>query len=222
MAWEFFREKDREYLESQGYRELETISDRHNCKILKVKNGNDTRVIKYPLFDASHLWFTDSDVLHRISYRSKVKHVERESEVLDLLSELKGVVNKVRDFEVPIPDNRYWFELSFSDRRQLGSHRYAPAIEKEYIEGKTLGGFGSSNIKVAGRKNQQFLERTVRAAHKRGISCLDLTPDNILIDNTGTPYLFDFGSAVIRGKDTERKYKEYVNWDLELLNEATS
>lgn len=220
MSLEFFEDKDTRYLESEGYRILEDNSGIYNCKVLKVSKKDKVTTIKYPLFAASYIWDTDADVHWRISYRSKLKHITRESETLDILKDLEGVVSKIRDFEIPIPDYRFFAGLGIRDAWKNRHHRFASAIEKEYIEGKRLGGERSEKIKIKGKRNQKFLKKTVYAAHKLGISCLDLTPDNILIDNSGTPYLFDFGTAIIRGKDSKEKFDREVKWDLKLLEET--
>jgi len=66
-------------------------------------------------------------------------------------------------------------------------------IVMEYIEGKTLSGASVSPKRAA--ELVAFVARAVQYAHSRGVVHRDIKPQNILVDESGRPYLMDFGLA---------------------------
>jgi len=72
-------------------------------------------------------------------------------------------------------------------------------IAMEYVEGRSLGDFieaTSMDATDAARLVAQ-IARAVAHLHANGIVHCDLKPDNILIDDEGTPYVTDFGLSRI-------------------------
>ena len=83
---------------------------------------------------------------------------------------------------------------------ELGDYSACPFMALEYLRGKTLGEWlESRQIKLV-----EFLDifrsicDAVASAHQQGIIHRDLKPSNIMLDDSGTPKIVDFGLASLR------------------------
>lgn len=125
-----------------------------------------------------------------------VDQVRTESKALAAAQGIPGVVQKIS------------YHQLFQDQVK------AYVLIREYVEGADLKEKGTLN-----KEQKSRLEETVRVLHQRGITDLDLYPENVVISLEGIPYLFDLGVAKFKRELCLRDYRIYKREDkLDLQN----
>ncbi len=80
---------------------------------------------------------------------------------------------------------------------EVGEHDQTPYLVTEYVSGSTLSDWLTSNkltFSDAARLTLQ-IARALEQAHEKGVIHRDVKPNNIMLDESGTPLLMDFGLA---------------------------
>ncbi|MCC6472416.1 MAG: HDOD domain-containing protein [Burkholderiales bacterium] len=89
---------------------------------------------------------------------------------------------------------------------ECGRHAGRPYLVFEYVDGSTLAAVLQERGKLP---PQEALDLTCRIAeglahaHAQGVSHLDLSPGNIMIDRDGVPRIMDFGLSRLRTRDAD-------------------
>lgn len=86
---------------------------------------------------------------------------------------------------------------------------------KQYIGGKAM-----EEWELVEETSQQIaLEETVRSIHDAGVTGLDIHHENIIISNSGRPFLFDFGFSYIWKNTRSLLFARSANNDLKRMEE---
>ncbi|MBI4616191.1 MAG: protein kinase [Planctomycetes bacterium] len=88
---------------------------------------------------------------------------------------------------------------------RFGEAGESPYIAMQYVEGRSLSQILDEEKPSVERIVRLLLPvcEAVEYAHQHGVVHRDLKPENILVDETGHPFVFDFGLAKIRRSDTD-------------------
>lgn len=116
--------------------------------------------------------------------------VQTESKALAAAQGILGVVQKISNHKISQDQVKVY------------------VLIREYVEGANLKEKG-----VLNKEQQSRLEETVRALHQRGITNLDLYPENVIISVEGISYLFDLGVAKFKRKQGLRDHRIYERED---------
>lgn len=89
---------------------------------------------------------------------------------------------------------------------EAGRHRGAPYLVFEYVQGRTLRQIiersGAMPLAEAARIIEPVLDG-IAHAHRQGVVHLDISPGNVLVDESGVPRVMDFGLARIAGSPSD-------------------
>ncbi|MGC3971083.1 MAG: serine/threonine-protein kinase [Pirellulales bacterium] len=77
---------------------------------------------------------------------------------------------------------------------EIGSHDGRQYLAMKFIDGQSLASVPRSNAHTEAAR-VLIISKAVHFAHQRGVLHRDLKPGNILVDDTGTHYVADFGLA---------------------------
>jgi eukaryotic-like serine/threonine-protein kinase len=94
----------------------------------------------------------------------------------------------------------------------LDVHEGRPFLVMEYVRGKPLDVY-QRETNLSPRQAALLVARMARTlthAHARGLVHRDLKPSNVLVDDAGTPWIIDFGLALLRDGWSEEPQSEGV------------
>lgn len=123
-------------------------------------------------------------------------HVMTENRVLDRVREIDGIAKKV----------------SFH-RLEDTADRKLVALVKDYIEGKRLS-YDCGKI-----TKPDILVDAVNALHECGVARLDLAGWNIIVDQTGKPYMVDLGLCIFEEEASKEGFEMIKTHDLRRLDQ---
>ena len=91
-----------------------------------------------------------------------------------------------------------------------GEHEGRPYIAMEYVSGETLRSLIQRRVPMPLRQRLQLFEGACAGlahAHRAGVVHLDIKPDNLMVDESGTAKVLDFGIArVLKGEGLATKH----------------
>ena len=166
------------YIRSLGFEPVKCLEGGYS-HVYQASNEGSSVVVKFGVNDRM----------------CRYDHVITENRVLDMVSGVDGIVEKI----------------SFHELEKTADKKLV-ALVKKYVEGKDL--FDAFLYKVS---DPNVLTSAVNALHRCGVANLDLFSGNIVIDLSGKPWLIDFGFCVFREDITKRRFINYKDKDLRSL-----
>jgi predicted Ser/Thr protein kinase len=142
----------------------------------------------------------------------KRRHIEHERDVLERIDGIDGT-----------PRFRGYFFEKGSRFRKWWNHRkgldFLPSdhtlLLKQYIDGRAM-----DEWELVEETSQQIaLEETVRSIHDAGVTGLDIHHENIIISNSGQPFLVDFGFSYLWKDTRSLRFARSASNDLKRMEE---
>lgn len=174
-----------------GFTSITRLSD-DGCVVYLAEKDGVLRIFKF--VSQNNRWDWDFD--------SSVRHIEHESEVLNLVSGISGISKKIKFHQMFVIGDNLISETKFDD-----DQKKLIALEKEYIDGEILSKGRPGKWQIA------QLRSIVDSLHEHGIARLDLKPRNVVYDWNGSPFIIDLGTGLIANDEKPEKFDESVKQD---------
>lgn len=147
-----------------------------------------------------------------IVYRARQTTLGREVAVKLLRSGTLATVTEVRRFRSEAETAARLDHPNIVPIYEVGAHEGRHYIGMKLIEGHSLDACieGFRNRHRAAAALLVVIARAVHHGHQRGVLHRDLKPSNILLDDRGTPFVTDFGTAKLLDDSSRRTHTQFI------------
>ena len=187
------------YIRSIGHKLLEDLTLGKHARVYKAEHRGELEIVKFP--NPSPTFFEQGNRQVPSSYGDRVRHVNTETQILDLVQGIDGIAQKKGTFPLPLfPDLIPKCDQieDFQDVMEFFRYGILDALVKEYIDGRMM----EYEEKITDKGNQEVIVKAVAECHDRGIASLNLIRENIILSETGKPHIVDLGTAEVEAEYT--------------------
>jgi serine/threonine protein kinase len=196
-------------IDSLGYKVVEELGFGTFSVVYKVMGPKGIEAIKLPRERKDFRITKGSEDAPLPDYWRRLEHIDRERMILGEINDIPGVAQLNEQYEwrghwTTAIRNTLIERIPYVDR--------IVALRKKCIIGKKM----REEDKLS-EEGKSFLENTVHSLHGRGIAIGDLKRSNLIVDESGKPYIVDMGISRMRHEVGFYRAFEHDKWALEFI-----